>query len=177
MTEHDDDLTQWAIEQASALRSGRVSELDLTNLADQMEGLANTEKSAVEGLLGSLLVQLLRHEFHWSRRDNGTRAAVQVARMRLLRKTSARSLSKHMRDELEKGEVYKLARLSAVVLTRLPPTMFPEKCPYTLEQVLDESFIPESGYPLNRSAPLAAGPTHRTSKRAKNPAKQSNPEN
>jgi hypothetical protein len=41
------------------------------------------------------------------------------------------------------GEAYRHARADAPDATRLPPATFPEACPWTVEQVLDEDFWPE----------------------------------
>ena len=40
------------------------------------------------------------------------------------------------------AKIYRIARKDAALETDLPLSTFPEQCPYTWEQVLDEQFLP-----------------------------------
>ena len=39
--------------------------------------------------------------------------------------------------------VYSHSAKGASLETGLPPSAFPDRCPFTLEQILDEEFLPE----------------------------------
>jgi len=44
MTGYDEDVVAWAQEQAALLRSGRISEIDLANIAEEIEDVGKSEK-------------------------------------------------------------------------------------------------------------------------------------
>lgn len=46
--------------------------------------------------------------------------------------------------DLACAEAYPAARRLAIKATGLPPDGFPDHCPYTIDQLLDEDFHPES---------------------------------
>jgi hypothetical protein len=41
------------------------------------------------------------------------------------------------------AEEYRLARLKASDETRLPDALFPQTCPWTVEQILEDTFWPD----------------------------------
>lgn len=139
---YDEDFVLWLDHQAKLLRQGRVHELDLENLAEEVEDIGWSERRAVRSTLGIILIHLLKHQFQTSRRSRSWIDTLLEHRGRLVKDFStSRSLELHAEAEL--ADLYRLARKRAAVQTRLPVGDFPETCPYTLAQVLDEDFFPE----------------------------------
>jgi len=64
---YEADFHAWAVAQAAALRrmaaAGAASELDLANLAEEVEGLARSERHALDSHLETLFEHLLKLEF------------------------------------------------------------------------------------------------------------------
>jgi hypothetical protein len=142
---YDQDFYAWTQEQAALLREGAVHELDFVNLAEEIESLGKSDRRA----LGSHLRNLLMHLLKWQYQPGGR-----------LTGHSWESSIRNARDEiatiLEDSHTlaallpalltrrYPLARQNAAAETRLPLATFPPTCPWSLEQVLDPDFWPES---------------------------------
>jgi hypothetical protein len=77
-----------------------------------------------------------------SRACQGWKASVATQRYhirRLLKR--APSLKNQVAEEIAEG--YKVAVGEAAAGTELPEWSFPQTCPFTVEQILDEEFFPE----------------------------------
>src|SRR5262249_4206936 len=62
-TLYDEDFYAWTQEQAARLREGAVHELDLTNLAEEIESLGKSERRALESHLEVLVLHLLKWQY------------------------------------------------------------------------------------------------------------------
>lgn len=140
---YEADFVRWLEVQAELLRQGRVHELDLENLAEEVDDIGRSQRRAVESELSIVLIHLLRYQFQPSKRSRSWTDTLLEHRGRLARDFRA-SKSLELHAEAELTDLYRLARKRAAVQTRLPLATFPEACPYTLEQALDEDFFPET---------------------------------
>ena len=66
-TQYDQDFYAWTQEQAALLREGALGELDLTNLAEEIESLGKSDRRA----LGSHLRNLVLHLIKWHYQPSG----------------------------------------------------------------------------------------------------------
>src|SRR5215831_11171986 len=66
-TLYDQDFYAWTQEQAALLREGAVHELDLGNLAEEIESLGKSDRRA----LGSHLRNLVMHLHKWQYQPDG----------------------------------------------------------------------------------------------------------
>src|SRR5262252_11144445 len=62
-TLYDQDFYAWTQEQATLLRLGAVHELDLTNLAEEIESLGKSDLRALESHLEVLVLHLLKWQY------------------------------------------------------------------------------------------------------------------
>ncbi|HET6520470.1 MAG TPA: DUF29 domain-containing protein [Geminicoccaceae bacterium] len=62
------DFHVWAQRQAELLRAGRLGELDVLNLAEEVEDSSRRERDALESRLEALLVHLLKWRHQPARR-------------------------------------------------------------------------------------------------------------
>ncbi len=139
---YEADFVRWLEHQAELLRAGRVGELDLENLAEEVDDIGRSQRRAVESELSVILIHLLKYQFQPSKRSRSWTDTLLEYRGRLARDfRTSRSLELHAEAEL--ADLYRLARKRAAVQMRLPLAIFPETCPYTLEQTLSEDFLPE----------------------------------
>lgn len=131
---YEADFAAWAAAQAEALRAGRLDELDLERLAEEIGDLSNRERDAIESHLETLVLHLLKWRYQPDGRSRSWKATIGVAR-RHIAKLLRRSPS--LRRELPAllAEVYPNARLRAGAETDLPDDSFPAACPFTLDQV------------------------------------------
>ena len=139
---YDADLLLWTQEQARLLREKRFDELDLGNLVDEVESVGKSQRSEVEHRLVVLLVHLLKWRTQPGARSSGWRGTVIEQRRRLAR---AIKLSPSLRDYPAEVfiECYLAGRLQAAAETGIDFTLFPEQPPFTVEQALDDGFLPK----------------------------------
>ncbi|CAN5906994.1 DUF29 domain-containing protein [soil metagenome] len=141
-TPYDEDFYLWLMEQAEHLRQGHFNALDLENLAEEVESIGRSDKREVQSRLIVLLAHLLKYQFQPGRRSHSWRATIGEQRRQLdLVFKDSPSLLKHAPDIFD--ESYRYARRKASDETRLSLETFPDTCPYSLEQILNEDFFPE----------------------------------
>lgn len=73
MTYHEHDFYTWAKENATLLRAKRFEELDIDNIAEELEDMGSSRERELESRLGILLAHLLkwyyqpeRHSVSWT---------------------------------------------------------------------------------------------------------------
>lgn len=125
-TRYEDDFVGWADEQAAALAKGRIADLDLVNLADEIAGLSGSSRQQVQSRLEVLLLHLLKHEHQPERATRSWKASElhQVHRIQVLVEASP-SLRLYIGTMVSKAYAY--ARKKAALETGLPPETFPEQ--------------------------------------------------
>ena len=90
-----------------------------------------------------LLHHLLKWQYQSVRRGRSWRSTIVEQRQRIAKRLrESPSLRPALLAMLE--EEYRLARLKAGDETRLPEAIFPQTCPWTAEQILDDTFWPEA---------------------------------
>jgi hypothetical protein len=140
-TSYDNDVVAWASEQAALLRAGQVNAIDTFNIAQEIEGVARSEKRELASELTALIVHLLRWKFlpggqcgSWELEIDLQRAAI-----RYLLKTVP-SLQRFF-DEAEWMDLVWLRGASIVV--RETGLDIPEQWIWSQSQVLDAGFLPD----------------------------------
>ena len=89
-----------------------------------------------------LLQHLLKWQFQPSKRTNSWKASIVEQRMRIGRLV-AESPSLKSYPTVHLSGSFVIARGAAIDETGLPESVFPETCPYTIEQILDPAFLPD----------------------------------
>ncbi len=139
------DYYAWALEQASALRKRRFEALDLENLSEEVEGLARSERRELRNRLMRVLVHLLKCQFQPKRRTAGWETTLfdQRAEIADLLHDSP-SLRRELRETIDRAYAVALQRAGKEI--RVKPEMwkgmFPARCPWSAEQILDQDFYP-----------------------------------
>lgn len=140
---YEKDFVLWLEHQVELLRQRRVHELDLENLAEEVESIGRSDKREVYNRLTVLLAHLLKYQFQTDKRTRSWLSTIREQRRRLrLVFQDSPSLAKNYAPEVF-GNIYKDARQAASDETGLNIETFPGTSPYTLEQTLDEDFFPE----------------------------------
>ena len=139
---YESDLYAWANEQAALLRAGRFAAADMDNIAEEIEALARTEKRELISRLAVVLLHLLKWRFQSEKKTRSWELSIEEHRRQLaihLRENP--SLKSHVSEAMADG--YYLALVRAQRQTGLPRKTFPPTCPFTLQQILDDSFWPQ----------------------------------
>jgi hypothetical protein len=137
---YDADFAEWTTRTADLLRRGRLVGLDLELVAEEIEDLGKSERSAVRSQLRRMLVHLLKARIQPERTGASWRGSVASARTEILDHFGdSPSLRKHAEDSLQR--IYREAVELALVETNLAGHAqnpdIPEECPYSLEALLE----------------------------------------
>ncbi|MYM67454.1 DUF29 family protein [Pseudoduganella sp. FT55W] len=138
---YDDDLVQWIDAQIHLLLENRFSELDIENLVEELDGMRTKELHALKNRLRVLIMHLLKCEFQKNHPQNKWHATLIEQRVRI---HDLLADSPSLRRKLEEfARVnYPYARKVAALETHLPLNSFPAENSYSVEQILDDEFIP-----------------------------------
>jgi hypothetical protein len=148
-SQHDTDYVAWLEEQAAHLRAGRLSALDVENVAEELEGLMRSQRQQLENRLEVLLLHLLKWDHQPDQRANRWRSTVaeQRARIRRLLRDSP-SLRQALQEAAH--EVYAEAAEQAAIETGLDRAAFPSRTSYSVDQILERE-LPADELPDQRS--------------------------
>ena len=148
-TLHDTDFYSWTLEQARYLR--RVAdqrlnappELDWLELAQEVEDLGRSLERELYSRFSVLLAHLLKWRHQPSFR--GTSWELTIAHQRLeLGRLLASNPGLKAKADAEFADAYRAARLLVARETGLALAAFPARCPFTREQALSDTFLPEA---------------------------------
>lgn len=139
---YEKDFYTWVQQQASLLSQKKFDQLDLPHLIEELEDLGKRHYDQLESRLMQLMAHLLKWQVQYWKRTNSWRATIRVQRTaiaKLLRRNPG------LKSRLEEAmrETWEEARDLAIIETDLPDEQFPEACPFSLEEILSETFFPE----------------------------------
>lgn len=136
------DFSLWVDQTAQLLREHRWHEVDMPHLIEEVEDLGKSERRGIASQLTRLLLHLLKWQYQPQRRSDSWLDSITDARTQLeLTIEDSPSLKRYPAEKLE--ESYQRARRQAAKQTRIEISVFPETCPYPVEQVLAEDWLPE----------------------------------
>jgi len=142
MGAYEKDFYAWAIEQASLLRQGRLAEIDLENVAEEIESLGRSAKTELVDRLGVLLAHLLRWRYQPNLRSVSWRLTIEEQRDEIRSHLADNpSLKATLPDSFERA--YRKGLRRALRDTGLERQSFPPRNPWSVEEVLDDDFYPE----------------------------------
>jgi hypothetical protein len=136
---YETDYFAWTKTTAAALRDGRIRDIDLAEVAEEIEDLGKSERRAFESALSQLFLLKLTWDFQPNLRGRSWEVSIQK---------QVRSLRKILRENpsfaplLERAdfiaEAYGDAALDAMAETGLDACTFPSQCPYDAAEILHE---------------------------------------
>jgi len=136
------DFHAWALKAAELVRQQKFNELNIEDLAEELESLGKKERNELASHLVILLAYLLKWQFQPTHRSSGWRSRIIEQRKQILRQFKfSPSVKPYLSSAIENA--YPDALDIAVDETGLPEQLFPTQCPYTIEQILDKTFYPE----------------------------------
>lgn len=140
--QYEKDFYAWSLHNAKLLRAGKLSEVDIKNLAEEIESMGKSEKRELMNRLAVLLAHLLKWKYQPARRSNSWKYTIKEQRLRLLRLIEdSPSLKKELEKRIE--DAYEDACYIALSETGLEEEMFPKGSPFNLKQCLDQNFFPK----------------------------------
>ncbi|MDI6792146.1 MAG: DUF29 domain-containing protein [bacterium] len=141
-TAYTTDFNLWTQQTAQLLREHRWEDIDLEHLAEEVEDLSKSEKRGIASQLTRLLLHLLKWEYQPQRRSDSWLDSIIDSRTQIdLAIKDSHSLKDYPLEQL--GQSYQRARGNAAKQTGMHLSYLPEECPYPIELVLSEDWLPE----------------------------------
>lgn len=133
------DFYSWLMEQARLVREGRWAAVDRENLAEEIESLGREQFNKLESALRVLLLHILKWDHQPTRRSRSWAISIRQQRLELEDLlTDNPGLKSRVAEALTRA--YRKARLQAIKETKLKEARFPEKCPYSFDEIVARKF-------------------------------------
>lgn len=138
---YETDYDTWLSEQIHALAQGKLETLDIPHLIEELEGLNKSSKREIYSYLVVLLAHLLKWQYQVKERSGSWEASIANSRNGIERVIKDQpSLKNYWGEILE--QAYTEAKKWAAKETKLDINLFPNKCPYIVDQLRDEEWLP-----------------------------------
>lgn len=140
---YDTDFYSWLLEQARLLEQGQANQCDLENLIEEIEDMGKRHLSKLDRHLTKLLTHLLKWQYQPQKQEYGHSW-----------ENSIRAHRKQAKDMMEKypsleakvvddwGDTFESAIEYAVIDTDMAKADFPNICPWTFDQIMEEDWLP-----------------------------------
>jgi hypothetical protein len=141
-TSYDKDFYTWAIENAELLRQKKFEEIDVDNIAEEIESMGKSNKRSLFSHLSVLIAHLLKWKFQSVRRSKSWSLTIKNQRFEI---SDLLEESPSLKNELKNqfDHAYKKALIIAAQETFLDEKEFPKVCPFTIEECFDDNFFPD----------------------------------
>jgi hypothetical protein len=130
----------WAIFQAALIRAGRLDEIDLENVAEEIESVGRSEFRSLKSNLAQVLLHMLKWDYQPERRSRSWVISINKHRRAYQSDLDDNPSLKPRRPEALR-EAYKDARGDASDETHLSLKIFPVDCPYDWAAILDAPYV------------------------------------
>lgn len=136
---YERDFYTWAREQAAALSEGRLQDLDLANLAEEVADMGSEKFSQLASAYRVILIHMLKWDHQPGCRSRSWVTSIRTQRIEAEDVLSENPGLKGRREEAV-ARAYRRARVHAAGETGLPEKAFPTTCPYTLDEIMNRPF-------------------------------------
>ena len=139
---YEQDFLSWIEAQAKALMDRQVAALDWDNLVEEIESMGRSQRNELKSRLRVLLMHLIK--WHWQPEKRSTSWQLTIKEQRLsLRDLLEMSPSLRPSLSVLLPRAWQDASSSAALETGLNESIFPEICPWSMEDVLLDGWLPE----------------------------------
>lgn len=142
MNTYENDFYTWTQQQAALLKSGKFADLDIQNLIEEIETMGRSEKRELESRLTILLLHLLKWKYQEVRRGRSWELTIEEQRIKFTETLEENPGLKPALNEIVR-KAYRLAVIQASRETKISKNIFPECCPWSLEQISNDIFYPD----------------------------------
>ncbi|MCE9684594.1 DUF29 domain-containing protein [Halomonas alkalisoli] len=134
-TQYDQDAYAWALEQVALLRAGKLDQIDIKHVADEIENMGKGERRALISQMARLLMYLLKWDHQPERRSRSWRLSIEDAQAKVTRLLEDNPSLKTAMPELM-AIAYEDARRAAAIETDMEPDTFPQECLYGFDDAM-----------------------------------------
>ena len=142
---YEQDFNAWALDMASKLKSKKFEALDIDNLVEEVEDMSKSQKRALESRLIVLIMHMLKWQVQYAKQCNSWKATIDNQRLQIKKLLKDMpSLKASLELIVMDDDNYHRSVLEAIEETSLDRSLFPKELPYTLDQILDTNFYPNT---------------------------------
>ncbi|HEY7389754.1 MAG TPA: DUF29 domain-containing protein [Bryobacteraceae bacterium] len=138
---YEQDFYAWSQRASELLRKGCFAEADIEHVAEEIEDIGIERKHSLKSQTRRLLVHLLKWQFQPERRSHSWLVSIGNARVEISDNLEENPSLKATTPDLPR-ELYQKAVKLAILETGLLRKSFPDSCPYTFDQMIDDDFLP-----------------------------------
>lgn len=136
---YERDFYSWALEQARLVREGHWGALDRENVSEEIESLGREQFSELRSAIRVLLLHMLKWDHQPELRSRSWALSIRAQRIDLDDVLDGNpGLKPRIPEAIQKA--YRKARIEAAQETGLPEKQFPERCPYSWEEIIGREF-------------------------------------
>jgi len=139
---YESDFYGWTMQQADALRSKKISELDFENLIEEMEAMGRSEKRGLKNRLVILLMHLIKWQYQPKRQGKSWALTIRHQREEIFELLEENPSLKPRIDALLES-AWKKALRETEKETKIDRATFPAQCPWTFDDIMKDEFWPE----------------------------------
>jgi ribosomal protein L29 len=142
-TTYEHDIVAWAKEQAYLLRSGKLSAIDIEHIAEEIEDVGKSEQRELASRMAVLLSHLLKWQYQSARQSSSWQRTIKEQRKAIARRLkNTPSLKASIHDLEWLADAWGDA--ISITINETGIDDFPESCPWTIENILSENWLPSS---------------------------------
>jgi len=138
---HDQDFHAWAMRNAELIRQGKLSEIDVENIAEELESMGKSQKRDLVNHFAVLLAHLLKWQYQPDRRSNSWVSTIVTQRREILLLLDESPSLKHDKDSTV-DRAYRFAVDQAAREMGVGKKTFLGSCPYSFDEAVNEDFWP-----------------------------------
>lgn len=139
---YDQDFYAWTKEQAKLIKDKAFDKLDIAHLFEEVEDMGNRHADEIESRLAVLLTHLLKWKYQPNLQSRSWQLTIKEQRRGINKRLKKMPSLKSKLPELF-IEAYEDSILEAEKETGLDEKTFPAVCEWTIEQVIDDEFLPD----------------------------------
>ena len=137
------DIVAWANEQAQLLRNKQFNLLDIEHLAEEIADVGKSEQRELANRMAVLLCHLIKWQYQAARQGTSWQLTIKTQRERIKRRLKQTpSLKNCLTDSDWIADAWDDARDLAEKETAIFYDKFPESCPWTMDEVLNNDWLP-----------------------------------
>jgi hypothetical protein len=133
---YEADYAAWLQHQVDLLKADRWSDVDKSNLIDEVESLGRSDFKRLVSAFEVVIAHMLKWDFQHERRSNSWIASIEEHRDRIRQELVDSPSYKQRLDEAA-GRAWRPARARASRETDLPLKRFPIDLPYSINDIVN----------------------------------------
>lgn len=139
-TSYELDYAAWAFDQVALLRAGRLNDIDIAHIAEEIEDVGKAQYHSMSSRMGVLIEHLLKWQLQPERRSGSWGRSITEQRLKIERLLEASPSLKRLLDDVTwLRRVWRDGQRLAHSETGMD---MPAHWCWTVQQVLDPDFLP-----------------------------------